>query len=48
MRIGRQNIDIRPGEQYLIADAYQLPVDVELLAIHPHAHYRARDILRDR
>jgi tetratricopeptide (TPR) repeat protein len=44
MRIGRQNIDIKPGEQYLIADAYELPVDVELLAIHPHAHYRARDI----
>jgi tetratricopeptide (TPR) repeat protein/mono/diheme cytochrome c family protein len=44
LRLGKQNIDIAPGEQYLIADAYQLPVDVELLAIHPHAHYRAREI----
>ena len=44
LRLGKQNIDIGPGEQYLLADAYQLPVDVELLAIHPHAHYRAREI----
>ena len=44
MRLGRQNIDIKPGEQYLVVDGYELPVDVELLAIHPHAHYRARDI----
>ena len=44
LRLGKQNIDIEPGEQYLLADAYQLPVDVELLAIHPHAHYRAREI----
>jgi hypothetical protein len=44
LRLGKQNIDIKPGEQYLLADAYQLPVDVELLAIHPHAHYRAREI----
>ena len=44
LRLGKQNIDIKPGEQFLIADAYQLPVDVQLLAIHPHAHYRAREI----
>ena len=44
LRLGKQNIDIKPGEQYLVADAYQLPVDVELLAIHPHAHYRAKEI----
>ena len=44
MRLGKQNIDIQPGEHYSIADAYQLPVDAELLAIHPHAHYRAKEI----
>jgi tetratricopeptide (TPR) repeat protein/mono/diheme cytochrome c family protein len=44
LRLGKQNIDMKPGEQYLIADAYTLPVDVELLAIHPHAHYRAKEI----
>jgi tetratricopeptide (TPR) repeat protein len=44
LRLGKQNIDIKPGEHYLVADAYQLPVDVQVLAIHPHAHYRAREI----
>ena len=44
MRLGKQDIDIKPGEQYIVADAYQLPVDVQLLAIHPHAHYRAREV----
>jgi tetratricopeptide (TPR) repeat protein len=44
LRLGKQTIDMKPGEQYLVADAYTLPVDAELLAIHPHAHYRAREI----
>jgi tetratricopeptide (TPR) repeat protein/mono/diheme cytochrome c family protein len=44
VRLGRQNIDIKPGERYLVADSYHLPVDVELHAVHPHAHYRAREI----
>ena len=26
----------------MIADSYVLPVDVEVLAIQPHAHYLAR------
>ena len=28
----------------MISDSYVLPVDVELLAIQPHAHYRAQEI----
>jgi hypothetical protein len=28
----------------VIRDSYELPVDVELLAVQPHAHYRAREI----
>ena len=28
----------------MIRDSYVLPVDVELLAVQPHAHYRAREI----
>jgi tetratricopeptide (TPR) repeat protein len=28
----------------VIRDSYVLPVDVELLAVQPHAHYRAREI----
>jgi Flp pilus assembly protein TadD len=46
LRLGSQGIDIPPGEpRYVIRDSYVLPVDVQLLAIQPHAHYRARDIL---
>jgi tetratricopeptide (TPR) repeat protein/mono/diheme cytochrome c family protein len=45
LRLGRQNIDIAPGDaRYTIEDAFVLPVDVELVAVQPHAHYRARDI----
>ena len=45
LRIGRQNIDIPAGEpHYTITDAYVLPVDVEVQAVQPHAHYRARDV----
>jgi Flp pilus assembly protein TadD len=45
LRLGSQGIDIPPGEShYVIRDSYVLPVDVELLAIQPHAHYRAREI----
>ena len=45
LRLGSQGIDIPPGEsRYVIRDSYVLPVDVELLALQPHAHYRAREI----
>jgi len=45
LRLGRQNIDIPPGDQhYTITDSYTVPVDVRLEALQPHAHYRARDI----
>ena len=45
LRLGSQGIDIAPGESnYMIRDSYELPVDVELLAVQPHAHYRAREI----
>ena len=45
LRIGSQGIDIPPGESnYVIRDSYELPVDVQLLAVQPHAHYRARAI----
>ncbi|HUQ87650.1 MAG TPA: tetratricopeptide repeat protein [Vicinamibacterales bacterium] len=46
LRLGSQGIDIPAGEShYVIRDSYVLPVDVQLLAIQPHAHYRAREIL---
>ena len=42
VRLGSQGIDIAPGEaRYVVADRYTLPVDATLLAVQPHAHYRA-------
>jgi tetratricopeptide (TPR) repeat protein len=43
LRLGKEDIDIPAGERvYTITDSYTLPVDVELHAVQPHAHYRAR------
>jgi tetratricopeptide (TPR) repeat protein len=45
LRLGRQNIDIPAGERhYTVTDSFVLPVDVEVLALQPHAHYRARQV----
>ena len=42
---GEQNIDIPAGRaHYTITDSFVLPVDVEVQAVQPHAHYRAREI----
>ncbi len=38
-------LDIPPGDKnFLVIDNIQLPVDVDLMAIYPHAHYLGRDI----
>lgn len=45
MRLGRQNLDIAPGApSYQVTDSLELPVDVQVQAIQPHAHYRARSV----
>jgi len=45
LRLGRQSIDIAAGEKdYAISDSFVLPVDVEVQAVQPHAHYRAREV----
>jgi tetratricopeptide (TPR) repeat protein len=45
LRLGRQNIDIHAGEaRHVVTDSYELPVDVEVQAVQPHAHYRAREV----
>ena len=45
LRLGRQDIDIPPDKpDYVNSDAYTLPVDVEALAVQPHAHFLAREI----
>ena len=44
-RLGRQNIDISPGDShYEVEDSFVLPVDVEVQALQPHAHHRAREV----
>jgi tetratricopeptide (TPR) repeat protein len=43
LRLGSETIDIRAGApEYIVADRYRLPVDVEVLAVQPHAHNLAR------
>jgi len=45
LRLGRQNIDIAPGESaYRSKDTYTLPVDVQVQAVQPHSHYRGRQV----
>ena len=40
-----RRLDIAPGEKhFLVTDDFTLPVDVELLAIYPHAHYLGKDL----
>jgi Flp pilus assembly protein TadD len=44
IRLGAEEIDIAPGDTYVETDEYVLPVDVQLLALYPHAHYVGRRI----
>jgi tetratricopeptide (TPR) repeat protein len=45
LRLGRQNIDIPAGEaRYTITDSFVLPVDADVQAVQPHAHYLAREV----
>jgi tetratricopeptide (TPR) repeat protein/mono/diheme cytochrome c family protein len=42
VRLGRQRLEIPAGAAaYHVVDRYVLPVDVEVHAVQPHAHYRA-------
>jgi len=46
LRLGKQNIDIPAGQSdYVTTDSFVLPVDVEVLAVQPHAHYRAHEVV---
>jgi tetratricopeptide (TPR) repeat protein len=43
LRLGSETIEIPPGQRdYAITDRYVLPVDVDVIAIQPHAHNLAR------
>jgi Tfp pilus assembly protein PilF len=45
MRLSNQHIDIPAGDaRYIASDSFVLPVDVEVLAVQPHAHYLAREV----
>ena len=45
LRLGRQDIDIAAEQRdYVNADTYTLPVDVDALAVQPHAHFLAKDV----
>ncbi len=45
LRLGRQHLDIAPGQiDYTMTDSYILPVDVDVQAVKPHAHYRGHVI----
>jgi tetratricopeptide (TPR) repeat protein len=43
LRLGSGTIDIPPGQRdYTITDSYTTPVDVDVVAVQPHAHNLAR------
>ena len=45
LQLGSYTIDIPPGTRdYTIEDRYELPVDVDLHAIYPHAHYLGKEL----
>jgi hypothetical protein len=46
--LGNQKIDIPPGDNhYLVKSSGTLPMDVEAIAVFPHAHYLAKDMKVD-
>ncbi|HEV3215006.1 MAG TPA: tetratricopeptide repeat protein [Vicinamibacterales bacterium] len=43
--ISAKTIDIPAGERdYVIEETYQLPVDVDVLSVYPHAHYLGKEM----
>ncbi len=45
VRLGRKDLDIPAGAaDYPVRDTYQLPVDVEITSIYPHAHYLGKSM----
>src|SRR5207247_2483180 len=45
LRMGSETIEIEAGDSnYVIADTYRLPVDVDVIAVQPHAHNLGRQM----
>jgi tetratricopeptide (TPR) repeat protein len=43
LMLGSRDIDIPAGApEYVVQDTFELPVDVQVLAVYPHAHYLGR------
>lgn len=43
--LGSFDIDIPAGaSNYLVTDYYELPVDVDVLSVYPHAHYLGKEL----
>ena len=46
MRLSDQRIDIPAGDpNYIATDSFVIPVDIDVLAVQPHAHYLARRVM---
>ncbi len=45
LRLGGQEIDIPAGEpDFRISDRFEVPVDIEILGVYPHAHFLGKRI----
>lgn len=45
VRLGSKTIDIPAGaSSYELIDSYQLPIDVSVRSVYPHAHYLAKEM----
>lgn len=45
IRLGSKTIDIPAGtSRYVVTDTFELPIDVQVLSVYPHAHYLAREM----
>jgi tetratricopeptide (TPR) repeat protein len=45
MVLSSTDIDIPPGERdYRVSDRFELPADVEVLSVYPHAHYVGKQL----
>jgi tetratricopeptide (TPR) repeat protein len=45
IRLGRQHLDIPAGaSDHRVIDSFRMPVAADVVAIQPHAHYRAREV----
>lgn len=46
IRLGRQDLHIPAGDEHFTStDSLKVPVPITVMAIQPHSHYRARDVL---